>query len=139
MDQELSNKNLMLSVIRALKEGKVEPLFAAACPDIVWKSNAPHEFFRFGGLRIGLAELKAHISLVFAQYHFVRFEPKAVLTQGDMVLGQFEVEAFHQRTSKTVKTDISLRWTVRNGKIVEHHGFFDTAGVLMQQGDVVAA
>jgi ketosteroid isomerase-like protein len=139
MDQELSNKNLMLSVIRDFGEGKVEPLFAAASPNVIWKSNAPDAFFRFGGTRVGLAEMKAHIALVFAQYHFVRFEPKVILTQGEMVLGQFEVEAFHQRSRKTVKTDISLRWTVRNGEIVEHHGFFDTASVLMQQGDVIAA
>jgi ketosteroid isomerase-like protein len=139
MDQELSNKNLMLSIIRAFKEGEVEPLFAAASPNIVWKSNAPDAFFRFGGTRVGLTEMKAHIALVFAQYHFVRFEPKVILTEGEMVLGQFEVEAFHQRSSKIVKSDISLRWTVRDGKIVEHDGFFDTAGVLMQQGDVAAA
>jgi hypothetical protein len=49
MDQELSNKNLMQSVISALKEGNVEPRFAAVSPDIFWKSNAPHEFLRFGG------------------------------------------------------------------------------------------
>ena len=139
MDQELSNKNLMLSVVRAFKEGLVEPLFAAISQNVMWRTNAPPAFFRFGGTRLGQAEVKAHVSLVFAQYHFIRFEPKVTLTQGEMVLGQFEVEAFHQRTSRTVKCDISLRWTIRNGKIVEHHSFFDTAGVLLQQGDVVAA
>jgi ketosteroid isomerase-like protein len=139
MDLELSNKNLMLSVVRAFKEGQVEPLFAAVGHNVVWKTNAPPEFFRFGGTRIGHAEVKAHVSLVFAQYHFVRFEPKVILTQGEMVLGQFEVEAFHQRTGRTVKCDISLRWTIRNGKIAEHTSFFDTAGVLLQQGDVAAA
>jgi hypothetical protein len=48
MDQELSNKKLMQSVISALKEGNIEPLFAAVSPDIFWKSNAPLEFFRSG-------------------------------------------------------------------------------------------
>jgi ketosteroid isomerase-like protein len=100
-------------------------------PDIFWKSNAPHEFFRFGGPRVGLAELKAHIALIFSQYHFVRFEPKVIMTEGEKVCGQFEFEAFHRRSSKTVKSGISIRWTVRDGKI--------TASVSMQQGDLVAA
>ena len=55
------------------------------------------------------------------------------------MLGQFEVEAFHQRSRKTVKTAMSIRWTVRRGKIMTHEGFFDTASVLLQQGDVKAA
>ena len=139
MNQELLNKNLMLCIMRAFQQGDLVPLFAAVAPDVTWVSNVPPEFFRFGGKRNGLAEVKAHISLLLAQYHFIRFEPTLILTQGDMVQGQFEAGAFHHRTGKTVKADISMRWTVRNGKIVEHHGFFDTAGVLMQQGDLVAA
>ena len=139
MDQELSNRNLMLSVIGALKEGDVAPLFAAASPDIVWKSNAPREFFRFGGPGVGLAELKAHIALIFSQYHFVRFDPMIIVTQDEIVCGQFEIEAYHQRSSRTVKSGIAIRWRVRDGRIVEHEGFSDTASVLMQQGDLVAA
>ena len=76
---------------------------------------------------------------MFSQYTFVRFQPTAIVTQGDIVLGQFEVEAFHQRSGKTVKTAMSIRWTVRRGMIMAHEGFFDTASVLLQQGDVKAA
>ncbi len=139
MNQELSNKNLMLTVLRAFKEGDVGPLMAALGPNIMWKSNSPPEYFRFGGQCSGIAEVKARIALIFSQYHFIRFQPVMILTQEDVVLGKFEVEAFHQRSGKTVKTDLSIRWTVRHRKIVEHEGFFDTAGVLMQQGDLKAA
>jgi len=139
MNKELSNKNLMLSVFRAFKEGDVEPLYAALSQDVCWKSYAPPESFRFGGVRIGRAEVKAHISLVLSQYHFIHFDPTLIVTQGELVMGQFEIEARHQRTNKIVQADISIRWTVRNRQIVEHQGFFDTAGVLMQQGDLVAA
>ena len=139
MTEELSNKTLMLSVIRAFREGDTAPLFAALSLQIVWKSNAPREFFRSGGESSGLVEMKARIAGIFAQYHFVRFDPTAIVTQGDTVIGQFEVEAFHQRSGKTVKTDMSIRWTVRHGKIMQHQSFFDTAAVLLQQGDVKAA
>ena len=49
MTQEQSNKNLMLSVFAALKDGDLEPLFAALSPEVVWKATAPPQFFRFGG------------------------------------------------------------------------------------------
>ena len=75
MTEELSNKKLMLTEIRAFKEGDTAPLFAAVSPDIIWKSNAPPEFFRGGGETTGLAEMKARIALVFSQYTFVRFQP----------------------------------------------------------------
>jgi ketosteroid isomerase-like protein len=139
MTAELFNKDLMLSVVRAFKDSDTAPLFAAMSPYIEWTSNTPEDFFRFSGICTGLAEVKARVALIFSQYHFVRFQPTAIVTQGDMVLGQFEVEAFHQRSGKTVQTGMSIRWTVRSRKIVAHESFFDTATVLLQQGDVKAA
>jgi ketosteroid isomerase-like protein len=139
MTQELSNKNLMLSVVRAFREGDTAPLFALVSPDIRWKAAAPQEFFRFGGECSGVAEVKARIALVFTQYTFVRFQPTAIIAQADIVQGQFEVEAFHRHSGKTVKSDVSIRWTMQGGKIVEHQCFFDTASILLQQGDVKAA
>ena len=62
MNQELSNKNLMLTVLRAFKEGDVGPLMAALGPNIMWKSNSPPEYFRFGGQCSGIAEVKARIA-----------------------------------------------------------------------------
>jgi ketosteroid isomerase-like protein len=46
------------------------------------------------------------------------------------------MEALHQPSGRYVRSDVSIRWTVKNGKITEHQGFFDTAGVLLQQGDI---
>jgi ketosteroid isomerase-like protein len=135
---ELSNKVLMLSVFAALKEGDLEPLFAALSPDVVWKATAPREFFRFGGTHHGLAGMKEYTALLFSRYHFTRFAPKILTAKDDQVWGLFEAEALHQPSGKYVRTDISIRWTVKDGKIAEHQGFFDTAGVLMQQGDLAA-
>jgi ketosteroid isomerase-like protein len=141
MTQELANKNLMLSVIAAFKDGNLEPLFAALSPDVVWKATAPREFFRFGGTHRGIAGMREYTALLFSRYHFTRFAPKTLTAKGDQVWGLFEAEALHQTSGKYVRSDISIRWTVKDGKITEHQGFFDTASVLMQQGDlaVVAA
>jgi ketosteroid isomerase-like protein len=137
MTQELSNKSLMLSVFAAFKAGNLEPLFAALGPDVVWKATAPKEFFRFGGTHRGIAGMKEYTALLFSRYHFIRFAPKILTAKDDQVWGLFEAEALHHPSGKYVRSDISIRWTVRDGRIVEHQGFFDTAGVLMQQGDLV--
>lgn len=139
MSQEFSNRSLMLSVFAAFKDSDLGPLFDAIHPDVVWKVTAPKEFFRFGGTHRGIAGMREYTALLFSRYHFVRFHPKSVAAKGEQVFGLFEAEAKHRPSGRYVKSDIAIRWTVREGKVVEHQGFFDTAGVLIQQGDLVAA
>ncbi|HEX4634986.1 MAG TPA: nuclear transport factor 2 family protein [Rhizomicrobium sp.] len=129
----------MLSVFAAFKDGDLEPLFAAISPEVVWKASAPPEFFRFGGTFRGIDGMHEYIALLSSRYHFTRLAPKIVTATGDQVWGLFEAEALHQPSGRYVQFDLLLRWTVKGGKVMEHQCFFDTAGVLMQQGDLVAA
>jgi ketosteroid isomerase-like protein len=139
MSQELFNRSLMLSVFAAFKDSDLGPLFDAIHPDVVWKVTAPKEFFRFGGTHRGIAGIREYTALLFSRYHFVRFQPKVVTAKGEQVFGLFEAEAKHRPSGRYVKSDIAIRWLVREGKVIEHQGFFDTAGVLIQQGELVAA
>jgi ketosteroid isomerase-like protein len=139
MNPEQSNRALMLAVIDAFKTGDLQPLFDALSPDIVWEATAPREFFRFGGTFHGLAGMKEYTALLFSRYSFVRIDPKAVTAEGDQVWGLFEMELLHRPSGKYVNTDISIRWTVKDGKITERQGIFDTASVLLQQGDITVA
>jgi len=136
MPQESINKNLMLTVLAGLQEGDTGPLFAALSPDVVWKATAPKEFFRFGGTYHGTAGLHEYTALLSSRYHFTRFTPEIVTAKGDQVWGVFEAEALHQPSGRYVRFDLSLRWTVKDGKILSHQCFFDTASVLMQQGEL---
>ena len=139
MMDETANRNLMASVFDALKEGNLEPLFAALNPDVMWHMAAPREFFRCGGCHRGIAEMKAYTAMVFSRYHFLRFEPLQILAHGDTVWGHFDVQARHLPTARIVASAFSIRWVVRDRRIVEHHSFFDTAAVLIQQGEMQAA
>jgi ketosteroid isomerase-like protein len=139
MSQEVSNKRLMLSVIAAFKESDLEPLFAALHPGVEWEVTAPREHFRFGGTHKGHVGMREYTALLFSRYHFIRFDPKSVTAKGDQVWGVFAAEALHRPSGRYVKSDIALHWTMQDGKIFRHQGFFDTAGVLMQQGDMMAA
>lgn len=136
MTQEQSNKALMLGVFTAMKEGNLEPLFAALSPEVVWKATAPQRFFRFGGVHRGVAGVREYSALLFSRYHVSRLESRAVTAQGDRVWGLFETEALHQPSNRYVKFDIFIGWTVKDGRIVEHQCLFDTASVLIQQGEL---
>ena len=136
MTQEQSNKTLMLGVFAAMKEGDLEPLFAALSPEVVWKATAPRQFFRFGGIHRGVAGVREYSALLFSRYHVSRLESRAVIAQGERVWGLFEAEALHQPSNRYVKFDTFVAWTVKDGRIVEHQCLFDTASVLIQQGEL---
>jgi ketosteroid isomerase-like protein len=138
MPKDAANKALMLSVMAAFKEGDLAPLFAVLSPEVVWKSNAPREFFRFGGIHRGLAGMKEYTAQLAMEYHFVKLEPRAITAKGDQVWGVFEAEAQHRPSGRYVRSDLSIRWTIADGRITAHQGFFDTASVLMQQGELAA-
>ncbi|TAL01760.1 MAG: hypothetical protein EPO08_08665 [Rhodospirillaceae bacterium] len=132
-ETEISNKALMVSVARGFKEGDLRPLFDSIDDNIIWKSMSPTALFRFGGVhaqRLGVKEVTAFI---FATYHFREVEALEIIAEGDTLWGLFKCEVIHLPTRRTVKSDLAIRWVVRNNKIVEHQGFFDTAGMLMQQ------
>ena len=136
MTQEQSNKALMLAIYASLKDGNLEPLFAALSPDVVWKATAPAQYFRFGGLYHGPAGVREYSALLFSRYHFIRLAPKVVTAQGERVWGLYEAEALHQPSGRYVQFDIFVGWTVKDGKITEHQCLFDTASVLIQQGEL---
>ena len=60
----------------------------------------------------------------------------------DTVEGQWELADWCQanhlgEARKTAALEIALRWQLKDGKIIEHQAFFDTAKLLAQQGRVV--
>jgi ketosteroid isomerase-like protein len=139
MPDEQANRKLMLSVTAAWREGDMEPLLAALHPDVVWRATAPKEFFRFGGVHHGITGVREYIALHASRYSLTRFEPKSVTAKSDQVWGLFEIEALHIPSRKYVRSDCSIRWTVKDGQVIEHQAIFDTAAVLQQQGELTAA
>jgi ketosteroid isomerase-like protein len=139
MSEDVTNKNLMLAVMAGLKSGKLDVLFAAIRSDVVWKVMAPRPFFRFGGSYQGVAGVKEYTALLFSDYHLVRLKPRTVTATGEEVWGMFDAEALHRSSGRYVQFDISLHWRMTDGQIAEQQCFFDTASVLIQQGDLATA
>ncbi len=135
-------EKLMRIVTAAFGAGDLRPLLAAVHKDIVWKAASPHtNLFRFGGVhqkREGVMDVTAQIAMDFA---FRSFKPREIIAKGDVVWGLFDVEADSEYRKgksrpKPVKLDIAIRWRLKDGKIIEHQAFFDTASLLIQRGEL---
>lgn len=135
-------EKLMRVVTAAFGAGDLRPLLAAVHKDIVWKAASPHtNLFRFGGVhqkREGVMDVTAQIAM---DYAFRSFKPREIIAKGDVVWGLFDVEADSEYRGgkalpKPVKLDIAIRWQLKDGKIIEHQAFFDTASLLIQRGEL---
>jgi ketosteroid isomerase-like protein len=135
-------EELMRVVTAAFEAGDLRPLLSAVHKDIVWKAASPHtNLFRFGGVhhkREGVMDVTAQIAM---DYVFRSFKPREIIATGDVVWGLFDVEAVFEFQSgkpgpKPVRLDIAIRWRLKDGKIIEHQAFFDTASLLVQRGEL---
>lgn len=135
----MSGEELMRTVVAAFEKSDIAPLLSALHEDVVWKSAS-----RAGGLfsfqgeyrnRAGVIEVLSHIS---KDYTFHHMKPREIVAADEVVWGLFDVGLRFDAKGKgagekIVQLEMALRWRVRDGKIIEHQAFFDTAHLLAQQ------
>jgi ketosteroid isomerase-like protein len=135
-------EELMRVVTAAFAVGDMRPLLAAVHKDIVWKASSPNaNLFRFGGVherRTGVMEVTGKLA---SEYVFRRLDAKEIVAKGDMVWGLFDVELRYQpvgnkRSYPDLEFEMAIRWRLKDGKVIEHQAFFDTAALLIQRGDL---
>jgi ketosteroid isomerase-like protein len=136
-------EQLMKNVIESWGQADVSPAFDAFDENIVWKSASTCEngAFRFGGIYRGKANVIALLSKISTEYFFQQYTTKEIISKGEIVWGLFDVHgSYLQRGQGQVRKAIALesafRWRVRDGKILEAQSFFDTAALLVQQGEL---
>jgi ketosteroid isomerase-like protein len=132
----------MRKVARAFEQSDVQPLLDAIHDEIVWKTATKHEgLFRFDGEyknRPGVLEILSNISM---DYTFHHLRPIEGLAGGDVVWGHFDVGFSYDPKGdavpvKTINLEMAFRWRLKDGKIIEHQGFWDTASLMIQQGSM---
>ena len=135
----MDGPNLMRKVVAGFVKSDMAPFLAAMHDEIVWKSAHRYDaLFRSTGEYRTRARVIEHLTDIFRNYTFHRFEPKEIVAIGDVVWGQFDVVlSFDPKgigiISKDVDLEIAIRWRLKEGKIIEHQSFFDTASLLIQQ------
>jgi ketosteroid isomerase-like protein len=135
----MNGEALMRDIVAAFERAELEPLLSALHPDVVWISAS-----RIPGLlsfhgeykgRHGVTELLAEVA---KDYTFHSLKPRCVTSRGNVVWGLFDVALSYDPKGKRVsenllRLDMAFRWVLKDGKIIEHQGFFDTAYLLEQQ------
>ena len=138
-------EELMRKVVAGIEKSDLEPLLDAMHEDVVWKSASQQKnVFRFGGdyyTKLGVIEA---LSDILMDYTPRRMWPKEIFTLSDVVWGLFDVELDYDAKGmdpvgkpeqrRTVELEMVIRWRLRDGKIIEHQSFLDTASLLIQQG-----
>jgi ketosteroid isomerase-like protein len=136
----MNPEEMMRTIAAAFEKSDLRPLLDALHADVVWKSAATSEgLFRFGGAyqnKSGAVELLSQVAM---DYVFHRLKPKEIISAGDVVWGVFDMRATYEpkgkaAESRTLAFEMAIRWRLKDGKIIEHQGFFDTASLLIQQG-----
>jgi len=130
----------MRKVVAGFAKSDLRPLLDAMHDEIVWKTANRHEgLFRFDGHYKGRAAVMDVLARLSLDYTFRRFVEKEVLAKGDVVWGLFDVSMSFDpkgqgQVAKDIELEMAIRWRIKDGKIIEHQAFFDTASLLIQQG-----
>jgi ketosteroid isomerase-like protein len=139
-------EELMRHIIESFERTDLEPLIEALHDDVVWKSASKQEnVFRFGGdyyNKLGVLDALSDILMDYTVHHI---RAREIVSVGDVVWGLFDVELDYDNArgmdaigkseqSRAVELEVAIRWRIKEGKIIEHQSFFDTASLLIQQG-----
>lgn len=84
---------------------------------------------------VGVAEVAA---LIAAEYAVQSYNVKELVAEGSIVRALSDASYIHTGTNKPVNISSVTRWALRGGKVIEYHGFFDSASVLAQLGRLPA-
>ena len=136
----------MKTVAEAWGRADMRPLQAVLDDNVVWKSASTGSGgrFQFGGLYQGRANVLALLATLSKVYFFDEYATKEIVSRDDVVWGQFDVRGTYKpqgapdEARKPFQFETAMRWRIRDGKIVEGQTYFDTLGLLVQQGELGA-
>jgi ketosteroid isomerase-like protein len=136
----MDGAELMRTVAAGFEKSNLQPLLEAMHEDIVWKTASKEEgVFRFGGEYRGRPGVLDVLSKISMDFTFQRLTPREILASDDVVWGLFDAAlSFDPKgrsvSPNSVNLDMAIHWRLKDGKVIEHQAFFDTAALLMQQG-----
>ncbi len=129
----------MRTVVAAFEKSDLRPLLDAIHDDIVWKTASSQDgLFRFSGEYRSRDGIKIVLATLAKVYTFYRMKPKEIISSGDVVWGVFDAGLLfdpkgENEPKRNISLEMAIRWKLKDGKIVEHQAFFDTASLLAQQ------
>jgi ketosteroid isomerase-like protein len=134
------SEQLMKACVEAWGQGDLRPIRQALHDDVVWISAATTwtEGLRSGGVHRGRASVIALLAKLSTAYFNSHCKAKEIISSGEIVWGLFDLKGRYSggrdEVDKTITMEMAFRWRIRDGKVIEGQTFFDTVGLLTQQG-----
>lgn len=125
---EQGNTERIQGVYTAFGHGDMPAFFDALAEDVEWVISYPADIPN-GGAFHGKAGVQKWLGLTMENVEFRALEPREFIAQGDKVVVLLHTEAAIKRTGRNVDQDVAHVWTLRDGKIVRHYAYEDTAAV----------
>ena len=135
----MDGAELMRTIVAGFEKSDLKPLLEALHEDVVWKSaskaGGPFSFQGEYRNRAGVTEVLSNIS---KDYTFHHMKARDIVATQDLVWGLFDVGLRYDpkgksANAKALQLDMVILWRLKDGKIIEHQAFFDTAWLLAQQ------
>ena len=128
------NHAVLSRVMRAYVQGDLVPLMDATTEDVVWDSNAPREYFRFGGRFTGQLGVREALSLIASDFAILRYDTGEMTGEGDIVWMSNQLDVVELKTKSRAQFQLINCWRFESGKIRSCSEHFDSAGLLIQLG-----
>jgi len=133
------NKALVRRVLSAYGQSDLSPLLEVIDPDVVWVSQSPSAHYPFGGKHAGRAGVLAAMSKLAMEYQLHRYDVVELVGEGEVVWMTASVEFTHRRSKTRMSFPLVSRWQIRDGKVMSLTEYYDSASLLLQEGQLEPA
>lgn len=133
-----SNEALIRSIVKNVGDNDFRLLMESLDEEVVWRSNAPSTLFRFGGVHRQRRGVQEFLAQMACEYSFSRYAADTIVATAQEVWTACNLEVRHQLSGRAGATRVASHVTLKENKIVQYEGFFDTASVLEQTGQLLA-
>jgi len=132
---EQQNVKLVQEAYAAFKRGDIASVLNAMADDVSWFLPGPKDVVPFVGQRRGRQQVAEFFSKMAELQDVEQFEPREFIAQGDIVVALGHYRWRVKATSRSFESDWAHAFTIRNGKVVNFHEYYDTnAGVEAYRG-----
>ena len=127
---EQENVQTVKTAYEAFKRGDIPAMLNLMAEDVEWIQPGPPETIATAGERHGPEQVAQYFMLVNETFDIEQFEPQEFIAQGDkvIVLGRYRRRV--KATGRLDESDWVHVFTVREGKLVRHRAYADTAATL---------
>jgi ketosteroid isomerase-like protein len=125
---EQENTQRVKDVYAAFGRGDMPALLEVLADDVEWVAPGPPDV-PTTGTRRGKQAVQAWFGTVVENLDFQLFEPHEFIAQGDKVIALLNTELTTRRTGRKVVSHEAHLWAFRDGKVIRHEAFEDTAAI----------